>query len=306
MNNDLPLSPLFGLSIDPAADDPQEPIRRAQAADRYGLDLITVMDHPYNRRLFESWTLLTALAMVTERVHVGTNVASLPLRPPAMLAKQAATLDVLTGGRVELGVGAGAYWPGIAAYGGPKRAAGAAYTAFKEALHIIRGMWEHAGGSFTYKGEIYQVRGAHPGPAPAHNIRIWVGASGPRMLRLTGRMGDGILVSTTYQSPQRLLEINEQIDEGAAEAGRAPAAIRRGYNLMGVLDLGRSDTKITEREANNIYGPVEEWVEQLVRFYWEYRQDTFIFWPVSGNRMVQIEAFAQEVVPAVREALRDK
>ena len=306
MNSGSSLAPLFGVSIDPAAADPQEPLRRAQAADKHGLDLITVMDHPYNRRLLETWTLLTALAVTTERVHVATNVANLPLRPPAMLAKQAATLDVLTGGRVELGLGAGAYWPGIVAYGGPKRSAGEAYTGFKEALHIIKGMWEHAGGSFSYEGEVYRVRGAHPGPAPAHDIRIWVGASGPRMLQLTGQMADGILVSTTYESPQRLLEINEQIDEGAYEAGREPAAVRRGYNLMGILDLGRPDTGITEREANNLYGPVSAWVEQLVRLYRDYRQDTFIFWPVSGNRLIQIEAFAQEVVPAVRNALTDK
>ena len=306
MSNNSSLAPLFGASIDPSAADTQEPFSRARAADKHGLDLITVMDHPYNRRLLETWTLLTALAVTTERVHVATNVASLPLRPPAMLAKQAATLDVLTGGRVELGLGAGAYWPGIVAYGGPKRPAGEAYVAFKEALHIIRGMWEHAGSSFTYEGEVYRVRGAQPGPAPAHSIPIWVGASGPRMLRLTGQMADGVLVSTTYESPKRLLEINEQIDEGAAEAGRPPTAVRRGYNLMGVLDLGRPDTQITEREANNIYGPVQAWVEQLVRLYRDYRQDTFIFWPVSGNRLVQTEAFAQEVVPAVRDALRDK
>jgi alkanesulfonate monooxygenase SsuD/methylene tetrahydromethanopterin reductase-like flavin-dependent oxidoreductase (luciferase family) len=66
--------------------------------------LITVMDHSYNRRLFDTWTLLTALTARTERAHVGTNVLNLPLRPPAMLAKMAATLDVITGG---LGAGAG-------------------------------------------------------------------------------------------------------------------------------------------------------------------------------------------------------
>lgn len=294
------LPALFGASIDPATTRSEDSFQRAKLADDSGLDLITVMDHPYNRNLFETWTLTTALAMATRRIHVGTNVASLPLRPPAMLAKMAATLDVLTGGRVELGLGAGAYWQGISAFGGPRRSPGEAYTAFKEALHIIRGLWESADSSFTHQGTIYQVQGVRFGPAPAHRIPIWVGASGPKMLRLIGELADGLLVSTSYVSPQQLLEMNEQIDTGAQAAGRSPLEIRRGYNIMGILDLGRPDTKIEEQQNHNIYGPVEHWVEQLVRLYQEYRQDTFIFWPVAGNQLLQVEAFAQEVVPAVR------
>lgn len=297
------LSPLFGISIDPSAADPQEPFRRARLADDHGLDLVTLMDHPYNPGLFDTWTLLTALAVATKQVHVGTNVISLPLRPPAMLAKMAATLDVLTGGRVELGLGAGAYWDGIAAFGGSRRTPGEAYQAFKEALYILRGMWDNAGGSFSYEGDIYQVRGAHPGPAPAHRIQIWVGAGGPRMLRLVGRLADGLLVSHNYVNPQKLPELNHLIDEGAQEAGRAPSDIRRGYNLMGVLNIGRADTTIPGLKADYIYGSVQDWVEKIIYWYKSYRQDTFIFWPVAGNQLVQLEAFAQEVVPAVKEAL---
>lgn len=303
-NNSLP--PLFGANVDPSAADPQEPFRRARIAEENGLDRITLMDHPYNARLFDTWTLLTALAMATKRVHVGTNVANLPLRPPAMLAKMAATLDVLAGGRVEFGLGPGAFWQGIAAYGGPQRTPGEAYTAFKDAMHILRGMWDNAGGSFTYEGSIYQVRGAQPGPAPAHRIPIWVGARGPRMLRLTGQLADGLLVSTTYVPPKRLLEINQYIDEGAEAAGRAPTEIRRGYNLMGVLDLGQPGTTVPEQAPNNIYGPVQHWVDEIIRFYHDYRQDTFTFWPVAGNELLQIEVFAKEVVPAVKEALAIK
>lgn len=297
------LSPLFGASIDPAVSEIQAAFRRAQIADDLSLDLITIMDHPYNRYLFDTWTLLSALAMRTERIYLGTNVASLPLRPPAMLAKMAATLDVLSGGRVELGLGAGAYWAGIEAYGGPKRTPGEAYEAFKDALHILQGAWQNTGRSFTYEGAIYQVKGMRPGPAPAHPIRIWVGAGGPRMLRLVGRMADGILVSTTYVTPERLLEINGLIDEGASQAGRSPSEIRRGYNLMGVLDLGLPDTQVDKKEGSNIYGPVQHWVEELVRLYHDYRQDTFIFWPTAGSQLLQLETFAREVVPAVKEQL---
>lgn len=296
-------TPLFGTNVDPSAADPQEPFRRASVADEHGLDLITLMDHPYLGHLFDTWTLMTALAMKTKRVRLSTNVANLPLRPPTMLAKMVASLDVLTEGRVELGLGAGSMWDGITAFGGPKRSPGEAYTAFKDALHILRGMWDNAGNSFSYDGKIYQVRGARPGPAPAHRIPIWGGATGPRMLRLIGRMADGIMVSTFKVTLEGLLEINELIDEGAQAVGRSPSDIRRCYNMMGVLDLGRPDTKADEQNPNNIYGPIQHWIDTIVDLRQNYRQDTFIFWPVAGNEGLQIEAFAQEVVPAVKEAL---
>jgi len=303
--NDERLTPLFGLNVDPGVRNREEAFRRARIADEHGLGLITVQDHPYNPDLFDTWTLLVALGMATERVHLGTNVACTPLRPPAMLAKMAASLDVLTGGRVELGLGAGAFLQGIQAFGGPAGSAGERYQAFKESLEIIRGMWAHAGGSFSYDGQVHRIRGAHPGPAPAHPIRIWVGAAGPRMLRLTGSLADGLLISTAYVPPEKLPDFNRLIDEGAAQAGRPPTAIRRGYNLMGVLDLGRPDTKPPAPRPGLIYGSPDHWVAEMLRFHRDYRQDTFIFWPVAGNELVQIEAFAREVVPAVREALKE-
>jgi alkanesulfonate monooxygenase SsuD/methylene tetrahydromethanopterin reductase-like flavin-dependent oxidoreductase (luciferase family) len=295
--------PLFGLSIDPAAADPEDPFNRAQAADRSGLDLVTIMDHPYNAKLLDTWTLLTALAMRTERVHLGTNVICTPLRPPAMLAKMAATLDVLSGGRLELGVGAGAYWAGIEAYGGEKRSPGEAVDAFEDVLHIVRGMWDNAGGRFSYEGKFYRVKGARPGPAPAHPIRLWTGAYGPRMLGLTGRLADGVLVTTTYMRAGGFAEHNKRLDEGVKAAGRAPTDIRRGINLMGVIDLGRPETRLEEPEPGQIVGPPERWVERIVRYAKEDRQDTFIFWPLAGATLLQVEAFATEVVPAVKRLL---
>lgn len=292
----------FGANVDPLADHVEESFSRAQLADSEGLDLISIQDHPYNRRFLEAWTLLTAIGMKTDRVHLMTNVANLPLRPPAMLAKAAATLDALTGGRVELGLGAGAFWEGINAFGGPARSAGEAYAAFEDALHILRGMWDNAGHTFTYAGKVYQVRRAQSGPRPAHRIPIWVGARGPKMLRLAGRMADGILVSSTYESPARLLEINRQIDEGAQEAGRQPSEIRRGYNLMGIVDYGQVGGKPANLNPGVIYGTVRDWVAELMRLYHEYRQDTFIFWPVDVEPMAQLGAFANEIMPAVREA----
>src|SRR5262245_58354971 len=106
-------TPLFGIFLDPTAGNPQEQFRLATLADEDGLDLLTIQDHPYQGRFFETWTLMTALGMATRQIHVSANVTNLPLRLPGVLAKQAATLDILTGGRVEMGIGAGGFWDAI-------------------------------------------------------------------------------------------------------------------------------------------------------------------------------------------------
>ena len=107
----------FGVFITPEATE--RPLQQAVVADELGFDVIGVQDHPYQRRFYDTWTLLTAMAMRTERITVFPDVANLPLRPPAMLAKAAATLDILSSGRLELGLGAGGFWDGIKAYNGP-------------------------------------------------------------------------------------------------------------------------------------------------------------------------------------------
>ncbi|WP_026369901.1 LLM class flavin-dependent oxidoreductase [Kallotenue papyrolyticum] len=297
------LPPLFGINVDPALHNLEDARARAAIADQHALDMLTLQDHPYNPRHLDTWTLLTTLGARTERVHLGTNVLCTPLRPPALLAKQAATLDLLTGGRVELGLGAGGVSEGIRAWGSALSTPRERFEAFQEYLAIVQGMWHHSNGVFSYHGRYYQVRGAHPGPPPAHPIRIWTGALGPQMLRLTGQRADGLLISSMYVPVERLAEVNRLLDAGAAEAGRPPHAIRRGYNLMGAIVLGRpGEARLTPRPGQ-IVGPPEVWIDTIQRLFNEHRQDTFIFWPVAGDEPAQVEVFAREVVPAVREAL---
>jgi alkanesulfonate monooxygenase SsuD/methylene tetrahydromethanopterin reductase-like flavin-dependent oxidoreductase (luciferase family) len=261
--------------------------------DEAGLEYIGIQDHPYNMKFLDTWMVLAVLAQATEQVRLFANVSNLGLRPPLMLAKAAASLDVLSGGRIELGIGAGAYWEGIAAMGGPSRSPGESVDALEEALQLIRAFFAGER-SIRFDGDYYQARGARPGPRPAHDIGIWIGAYGPRMLALTGRYGDGWVPSMSYAPPQRIPAMQERIDEAAEEAGRDPREIRRVYNVMGMITDGAAEGPLS--------GPVDRWVEELTRFVVELGLDTFIYWP-SGDRLRQMERFANEVVPAVREAV---
>src|SRR6478672_8487409 len=107
----------FGYFLVPDASGYARLIETAQQVDRLGLEMVAVQDHPYQPRFFDTWTLLTAIAVQTTRVRVFPDVVNLPLRPPAMLAKAAASLDVMTGGRVEMGLGAGAFQDAATAMG---------------------------------------------------------------------------------------------------------------------------------------------------------------------------------------------
>jgi alkanesulfonate monooxygenase SsuD/methylene tetrahydromethanopterin reductase-like flavin-dependent oxidoreductase (luciferase family) len=282
----------FGASVEPLADPPDWAARVAVAADRAGLDLFGIQDHPYQRRFLDTWTLLATLVPATERIRFFPDVANLPLRPPAMLAKAAASLDVLSGGRVEMGVGAGAFWDAVQAMDGPRRSPGEAVRSVEEAIKVMRLVWSEER-SVRFDGEIYSLKGMRPGPHPAHEIKIWVGAYGPRMLALIGRLADGWIPSLGYSSPERIPAMQQRIDEGAKEVGRKPAEIRRAFNISG---------RIGPEGEGSMSGPVLKWTEQLTRFALELGMDTFIYWP-SEDRERQIELFAGEVVPAVREAV---
>ncbi|WP_275579846.1 LLM class flavin-dependent oxidoreductase [Gordonia rubripertincta] len=145
--------------------------------------------------------MLSVIGARPTSIRLSPDVANLPLRPPVMLAKAASTLDILTGGRVELGLGAGAFWDGVVAAGGPRRSPGEAVDALTEAIAVMRAFW--AGGTVDLDGEFYPVHGLHAGPAPAHDIPIWLGALGPRMLRLTGGVADAWVPSLQFVPPDR-------------------------------------------------------------------------------------------------------
>lgn len=281
---------LFGTFITPTNAAPHRVVALAQETEAAGLDLVTFQDHPYQAGFLDTWTLLSYVAARTERVHLSGNVVNLPLRPPAVLARAAASLDLLSGGRFELGIGAGGFWDAIEAMGGRRLSPGQAVDALSEAIDIVRGIWDVDDKSrFRVDGAYYQVAGAKRGPAPAHDIGIWLGAYKPKMLRLTGAKADGWLPSLPYLDLSRLAEDNAIIDEAAQEAGREPAAVRRMLNVAG--QFGTAGDRL-------LSGPPGVWAEQLAALTLEYGFSTYI---VMADDPATIATFGAEVAPATRE-----
>jgi alkanesulfonate monooxygenase SsuD/methylene tetrahydromethanopterin reductase-like flavin-dependent oxidoreductase (luciferase family) len=280
---------VFGSFLTPSAERPERVVDLARLTEQVGLDLVSIQDHPYQARFLDTWTLLSVIAARTSRITVTPNVANLPLRPPAVLARSVATLDLLSQGRVELGLGAGGFFEAIAAIGGPRLDARRAVDALEEGIRIVRAIWDVNGGTVRIDGQHYRVWGAHPGPAPAHDVGIWVGAYKKRMLGLTGRLADGWLPSSPYAPPDELPAMNRAIDAAAEEAGRDPAAIRRLYNIAG---------RFASRGEGFLQGPARMWADQLAELAIEQRFRGFI---VMGDDPEVLRRFAGEVAPAVRE-----
>ncbi len=282
----------FGTFITPQNQRPQDVVALAQLTEQAGLDLATFQDHPYQPAFLDTWTLLTWVAAQTETVRLSANVLNLPLRPPAIVARAAASLDLLSGGRFELGLGAGAFWDAIEAMGGPRRSPGEAVDALSEAIDVIRAIWDVSErGGVRVDGEHYRVWGAKRGPEPAHDISIWLGAYKPRMLRLTGEKADGWLPSLGYMKDGDLERSNRTIDEAATDAGRDPREIRRLLNVNG---------SFAATNGGFLQGPPARWVEELLPLVLEHGFSTFI---LMADEPRTIEVYGREVAPALRETI---
>jgi alkanesulfonate monooxygenase SsuD/methylene tetrahydromethanopterin reductase-like flavin-dependent oxidoreductase (luciferase family) len=276
-----------GIFLVPDAADRAHTVELAVAADEAGLDVVAIQDHPYQRRFLDTWTLLSYLGARTERIRLVPDVLNLPLRLPTMIAKSVASLDLLTDGRVELGIGAGAFWEAVEAMGGPRRSPGESVEALEEAIEIIRGFLAGER-SLRLDGAHYRVAGAKPGPDPAHRVGIWVGAYGPRMLRLTGRLGDGWLPSVggSYLAPEDVADRHATIDEAARDVGRDPSEIAR------IANLGLGD------DPRSWHDP-----EHLARTATELRFDTLLVAVPDDDPLDFIRRLGSEAAPAARELL---
>ena len=281
----------FGISVTPYAADYPRIVEAVGAAEDRGLDLVGIQDHPYQRRFLDTYALIGDLLARTERLRFFPDVTSLPMRQPPMIAKAAASLDIMSGGRFELGLGAGAFWDAVAGMGGARRTNAAAFDALAEAMAIIRAALD---GERVVRGDgpHYPVPGYPAGPPPSHRVGIWLGVYRRRGLELVGRLADGWVPSLGRTTVAALAAGSRRIDDAARAAGRDPDDITRVLNLGGAITDG-------ERGEDMLTGPPDHWVAELERLAGDAGIDSFVFW-APNNDSDQVRRFADEVVPGLR------
>ncbi|MFC9689128.1 LLM class flavin-dependent oxidoreductase [Kribbella sp. NPDC056951] len=291
----------FGVSINPALDV-ENGYRLAAAAEHSGLSLIGVQDHPYVNNYIDAFVFIGQLLARTRSLSVLSDVANLPLRPPAMLARTASALSRVSGGRFVLGLGAGGYWDAITSMGMPRRSSAEGRRALAEAVQLMRELWQ-PGAKVTRNGEFASVSGlAGQGPA----VPIWIGAQGPRTLAVTGRLGDGWAAPIpSYLPYEQYAPANAIIDRAAEETGRLPAAVTRVVQLVGTINPTTHSTTHRSPDlvgAEPIRTDARGWAETLVRLATEQPFTVFVFWPEKGDEM-QVRRFGEEVAPMVTASL---
>jgi alkanesulfonate monooxygenase SsuD/methylene tetrahydromethanopterin reductase-like flavin-dependent oxidoreductase (luciferase family) len=294
---------IFGISLTPT-HDLSLVHEVTDVAERGGLDLVGIQDHPYVGDFLDALALSGHLLTRTARLRFFPDVANLPLRPPAMLARAAATLNVLSGGRFELGIGAGGSWDAITAMGVPRRSSAEALAALEEAITIMRGMWS-PGRSVRFHGDYYQVDGVHGADAGTTPINVWIGAQGPRSLALTGRVADGWAAPIpSYLPYEKWTESNQIIDRAAEEAGRDPRSVLRLAQVVGTIEpsgSGAGGARLTTG-SDPLRAGADGWAAELTRIAGEQPFTGFVFWP-EHQSVDQVRRFTEEVVPMVKTNL---
>ena len=285
----------FGVVVPPNAPFPVL-ATRWRRVEELGFDHLWVEDHSRDYRdpnglWFDGWTVLAVMAFHTRRVRIGPLVSNPILRGPAVLAKAAATVDHLSGGRLELGIGSGIapfdhaamgvpYWPG------PVRAA-----RFAEYVEVVDGLLRSAGRPYAFAGDHYRTENLAMAPAPVQVPRppITVGGQSPTALRIAARWGECWNTHGPFgKSPEEILDLTRRqmarLDELCAAAGRPPGAVRRSLLLFGPLDPWTADVDVETVFASFRDAGVREFI---------------VFWP-GDDRLGDLEELALDVLPALR------
>ncbi|MFB4302040.1 LLM class flavin-dependent oxidoreductase [Actinomadura sp. NTSP31] len=293
---------VFGFGAHSTFDDRPALMRMVQQADRDGLDLFSLSDHPYIGERLDAYATIGFLLGRTDRIAGFANVTNLPTRPAPMLARTVTTLAELSGGRVVLGMGAGGLWDRISDMGVPRLSPAAAVDAFEEAIVLVKKL-SGGGPPVTYQGDHYRVNEIAPAPAAAPPV--WTGSVGRKSLAATGRVADGWLPGHAADwLSERYRTSRPVIDEAAAAVGRDPQEIRTVFNFPGrITDRPLPATR--DGEGRWIGGSAEQWAEELTGAVLEHGASGFmLFSPQGGTPDAgSLGRWGGEIVPAVREAV---
>jgi alkanesulfonate monooxygenase SsuD/methylene tetrahydromethanopterin reductase-like flavin-dependent oxidoreductase (luciferase family) len=292
---------VFGFGAHSGIDDGPELLRMVQQADRDGLDIFSLSDHPYLGGRLDAYAAIGFLLGGTRRIAGLANVTNLPTRPAPMLARTVTSLSALSGGRIVLGMGAGGLWDRISDMGVPRLSPGAAVNAFEEAIVLVK-MLSGGGPPVTYQGRHYRVDQIEPAPVAAPPV--WAGSVGPKSLAATGRVADGWIPghAADWRS-ERYRASRPVIDEAAAAAGRDPREIRTVFNIPGrITDRPLPATR--DRDGRWVGGSVDQWIEELTGAVLEHGASGFTLFSAAGGTpdAASLGRWAKEIAPAVREA----
>jgi F420-dependent oxidoreductase-like protein len=304
----------------------------AKRAEELGFDSVWMSDHffldlsryggaPGRHRSLEALTTLAAIAVETERVRLGTLVLCEAFRHPPVLAKMAATLDIVSGGRLELGVGAGWYEDEYRAFGYRFPPIGERIARLRETVDILAGMLSND--RFTYAGTYYRVEDAPNDPPPVQKPRppILVGGKGgPKILRHVAEAADGW--NTVWRwAPDAYAERARALDEACERADRDPATVSRSLGLYSVVGSDRRDferrwaatcegapidasgLRSEDFARDALVGSADQAIERINAFEAlgvSHVVCTFGLVPFSVSDEEQVELFARDVLPAVR------
>ena len=283
---------LIGLNVSVPATPGSDPVAEARRAEALGFDFVSASDHLHGSQpTDEPWTLLSCIAGATTRLRVATRVLGLPYRHPAVVAKMAATLDRLSGGRLILGLGGGALDAEFSAFGLGRWRPRDKVDGVEEAIQLMRGLWTRS--PFSFEGRLFRTDGAELEPKPARPIPIWLGTYGERALAVTGRLADGWIPSLGYAPPDQVVGMRERMLAAARAAGRDPDTLTCAYNVEVRVGAGGPERPTV------VAGSADEVGERL-RGFLELGFNALNFVPTGPGRDEQIERLGREVLALVR------
>ena len=281
----------FALMVDPQEGLPYaRMLELAQAAESAGFGAFVRSDHwlslqgDWAAPATDAWTTLAGLARETTRIRLGTLVSPITFRLPIALVKAVTTVDEMSDGRVELGIGAGWYDPEHQRFGIPYPPLAERFERLEEQLQIVIGLWTQP--SFTFEGRYYSVRDAvcEPRPLQQPHPPIVVGGYGkPRLLRLAATYADELNLDNP--TPAACREIFERLDDVCRQAGRDPHEVRRSA----MLAWDGAEASAAPREQRALFATYQAaGVERLVLDAWP--------GPVTPD---SIDLLGREVLPAL-------
>jgi F420-dependent oxidoreductase-like protein len=314
----------FGLHIEPDYGYDYQTIREmALEAERVGFDSIWLSDHFFIERThteksaLECWTTLTALAFETKEIHLGPNVTCVSFRHPALLARIAASLDVISRGRIEFGIGAGWNQDEHTAFGVPFEKPSTRIQKLAEALEIIKRLWTQE--TVDFQGRHYRLDGAFCAPKPFQKPHppVWVGGKGDKLLRVTAQFAD----YTNFDFQMRLEDCRERLEileNHCMNIGRNYDEIRKALPIYvfiskdperfddifrtGAMWRGFTLEQYKTLVQSPILGTPEECVQQMYPWI-DLGMRYFIIYFPNGPELEPLRLFGEHVIPEIRKAM---